>query len=83
MRLGSTVPTIGFPNVGLQGFAPKLARGEIAALSGVQDGRKYASTLAGSKSGMRRCRAIITAPESGVNGQRRIHRRTQNRLAAD
>ena len=37
MRLGSTVATVGFPNVGLQGFAPKLARREIAALSGVQD----------------------------------------------
>ena len=37
MRLGSTVATVGFPNVGLQEFAPKLARGEIAALSGVQD----------------------------------------------
>jgi S1-C subfamily serine protease len=37
MRLGSTVATVGFPNVGLQGFAPKLARGDIAALSGVQD----------------------------------------------
>ncbi len=37
VRLGSTVATVGFPNVDLQGFAPKLARGEIAALSGVQD----------------------------------------------
>ena len=33
VRLGSTVATVGFPNVGLQGFAPKLARGDIAALS--------------------------------------------------
>ena len=24
MRLGSTVATVGFPNVGLQGFAPKV-----------------------------------------------------------
>ena len=31
MRLGSTVATVGFPNVGLQGFAPKvLAHGQGA-----------------------------------------------------
>ena len=41
MRLGSTVATVGFPNVGLQGFAPKLAQGEIAALSGAQDDARY------------------------------------------
>ena len=41
MRLGSTVATVGFPNVGLQGFAPKLARGEIAALSGAQDDARH------------------------------------------
>jgi hypothetical protein len=33
--------TVGFPNVGLQGFAPKLAKGEIASLSGVQDDARY------------------------------------------
>jgi hypothetical protein len=26
----------GFPDVGLQGFAPKLAEGEIASLSGLR-----------------------------------------------
>ena len=41
VRLGSTVATVGFPNVGLQGFAPKLAKGEIAALSGVLDDARY------------------------------------------
>ena len=41
MRLGSTVATVGFPNVDLQGFAPKLARGEIAALSGAHDDARY------------------------------------------
>ena len=41
VRLGSTVATVGFPNIGLQGFAPKLAKGEIAALSGVQDDAHY------------------------------------------
>jgi hypothetical protein len=28
--------TVGFPNIGLQGFAPKLAKGEIASLSGLR-----------------------------------------------
>src|SRR5205085_7434976 len=41
MRLGATVATVGFPNTGLQGFAPKLAKGEIAALSGMRDDPKY------------------------------------------
>ena len=41
MKLGSTVATVGFPNIGLQGFAPKLAKGEIAALSGAQDDPRY------------------------------------------
>ena len=41
MRLGSTVATVGFPNIGLQGFAPKFARGEIASLSGAGDDARY------------------------------------------
>ena len=41
MRMGGTVATVGFPNIGLQGFAPKLAKGEIAALSGAQDDPRY------------------------------------------
>jgi hypothetical protein len=28
--MGGTVVTVGFPNLGLPGFAPKFARGEIA-----------------------------------------------------
>ena len=35
-KLGGTVATVGFPNIGLQGFAPKLAKGEIASLSGLR-----------------------------------------------
>jgi len=35
------VATIGFPDIGLQGFAPKLAKGEIASLSGAGDGPRY------------------------------------------
>jgi S1-C subfamily serine protease len=41
VRLGHTVATVGFPNVSLQGFSPKLAKGEIAALSGAQDNSRY------------------------------------------
>ncbi len=41
VRLGNTVATVGFPNVGLQGFAPKLAKGEIASLSGASDDPRY------------------------------------------
>lgn len=41
MRLGHMVATVGFPNIDLQGFAPKLAKGEIAALSGAQDDPRY------------------------------------------
>ena len=33
--------TIGFPNIGLQGFAPKFAKGEIASLSGAGDDARY------------------------------------------
>jgi S1-C subfamily serine protease len=40
-QLGGTVATIGFPNIGMQGFAPKLAKGEIASLSGAQDDARY------------------------------------------
>jgi S1-C subfamily serine protease len=39
--LGGTVATIGFPHIGLQGFAPKLAKGEIASLSGAGDDPRY------------------------------------------
>ncbi len=41
VRMGNTVATVGFPNIGLQGFAPKFARGEIAALSGAADDARY------------------------------------------
>jgi S1-C subfamily serine protease len=40
-KLGGTVATVGFPNIGLQGFAPKLAKGEIASLSGAGDDARY------------------------------------------
>lgn len=37
VKLGASVATVGFPNPGVQGFAPKLAKGEIASLAGLQD----------------------------------------------
>ena len=41
VHLGNSVATVGFPNIGLQGFAPKFARGEIASLSGASDDARY------------------------------------------
>ena len=41
VKLGGTVATVGFPNIGLQGFAPKLAKGEIASLSGAADDARH------------------------------------------
>ena len=41
VQLGSTVATIGFPDPPLQGFTPKLTKGEISSLSGVQDDWRY------------------------------------------
>ncbi len=41
VRLGATATTVGFPNPGLQGFAPKLAKGEIASLAGAQDDARH------------------------------------------
>jgi S1-C subfamily serine protease len=35
--LGDAVMTIGFPNIEVQGFSPKLTRGEISSLKGIQD----------------------------------------------
>jgi TPR repeat protein len=40
-RLGATVATVGFPNTGLQGFEPKLSKGDISSLAGVQDDVRY------------------------------------------
>ncbi len=40
-HLGETVMTIGFPDVVLQGFSPKLSKGEVASLSGIQDDPRF------------------------------------------
>ncbi len=37
VKLGSDIFTVGFPNIGIQGAAPKLSKGTIGALSGIQD----------------------------------------------
>ena len=37
IRLGQTVATVGFPNVEIQGFSPKVTRGEISSLNGIGD----------------------------------------------
>lgn len=41
VRLGATVATVGYPNTALQGHSPKLAKGEIGSLSGVQDDPRF------------------------------------------
>jgi S1-C subfamily serine protease len=41
VKLGDSVFTIGFPNVGLQGLEPKLTRGEISSLAGLQDDPRH------------------------------------------
>jgi serine protease Do len=41
VRLGDEVFTIGFPNPDLQGINPKLTRGEISSMAGVQDNPRY------------------------------------------
>jgi len=41
VKLGGSVATVGFPDIGLQGFSPKFARGEIASLSGASDDARY------------------------------------------
>jgi len=41
LRPADRVSTIGFPNPGLQGFAPKFSSGEVAALSGPGDDPRF------------------------------------------
>jgi len=41
VKLGDIVATIGFPLVQYEGFSPKFTRGEINALSGARDDRRY------------------------------------------
>jgi TPR repeat protein len=65
VKLGGTVATVGFPNIGLQGFAPKLVKGEIASLSGAQDGARYfqiSVPVQPGNSGLRR--AVVASQRS-------------------
>jgi S1-C subfamily serine protease len=55
IRLGQTVATVGFPNVEIQGFSPKVTRGEISSLNGFGDDRAL------GKSACRCSRAIPAA----------------------
>ena len=41
VKLGEPVFTIGFPNPVVQGVEPKLTRGEISSMAGVQDNPRY------------------------------------------
>lgn len=41
VKLGKQVFTVGFPNIGLQGVSPKLTKGEISSLSGIQDDPRH------------------------------------------
>ena len=41
IALGNMVATVGFPNTDMMGFSPKLAKGDIASLAGIQDDPRY------------------------------------------
>ena len=44
VKLGDTVFTVGFPDPSAQGVSPKLTRGEINSLAGIQDDPRYFQT---------------------------------------
>ena len=41
VKLGQTVFTVGFPNTQLQGFSPKMTKGEISSLKGILDDPRH------------------------------------------
>jgi TPR repeat protein len=41
IQLGANVFTVGYPNVGIQGFEPKFTMGNISSLAGIQDNPLY------------------------------------------
>jgi uncharacterized protein len=41
VKLGATVATIGFPATTLQGYFPKLSKGDIGSLAGIQDNPRH------------------------------------------
>jgi hypothetical protein len=40
VRLGQSVATIGFPNIAIQGFSPKITRGSVSSVRGIGDDPK-------------------------------------------
>jgi len=51
VKLGESVFTIGFPNVQVQGIEPKLTKGEINSLAGIQDDPRYFQTSVAAQPG--------------------------------
>ncbi len=41
VKLGDSIFTIGFPNIQVQGIEPKMTRGEINSMAGIQDDPRY------------------------------------------
>jgi S1-C subfamily serine protease len=41
LRLGASVVTVGFPNPDMQGLEPKLTKGEVSSLAGIQDDPRH------------------------------------------
>ena len=41
VRMGTDVFTVGFPNIQIQGVSPKLTRGEISSMTGIQDDPRF------------------------------------------
>jgi uncharacterized protein len=41
VKIGRSVFTIGFPNIEFQGFSPKMTKGEISSLAGLQDDPRH------------------------------------------
>jgi S1-C subfamily serine protease len=41
IRMGTDVFTVGFPNIQIQGVSPKLTRGEVSSLTGMQDDPRF------------------------------------------
>ena len=74
MKLGGTVATVGFPNIGLQGFAPKLAKGEIASLSGLRRAGVFhlrSSRITGTGDQLPSCRAALRPRRPGAGDDAR------------
>jgi S1-C subfamily serine protease len=67
VALGGTVATVGFPDIGLQGFAPKVAKGEIASLSGAEDDPRYFQISVPGSRAIRAGRWWMSVSKNGSN----------------